>query len=535
MNETYDTWNFPRAGIDLSMGFAKQPNRRMQDGSYARTTRQGVNVRTWEPATTRDRGSSRPGVQKYIPDQVSGEDWVAQELNLLATVNIAPEGRTVQNSQSGRVVYLVAVSQGLVFWALPGDTAWTASVNNTGEDPPLNETGVLYSTAHSQKMWFADGINYCVFDPATNGVNLWVATAGQLPQDSDGNYGRLICTWRGRIVLSGLLNDPQNWFMSAVGDPLNWDYGPLSVSSTQAVAGNNSSLGLIGDVVTTLIPYSDDLLIFGGDHTIYIMSGDPMDGGQIDLVSDSIGMAFGLPWCKDPYGTVYFFSNRCGIYTLVPGQSPIRISQSIEQLLFGVDTGTNGIRLLWNDRFQGLHVFITPLAAPSPTYHLFYEVRSGAWWLDKFASTGMDPLCCCIFDGNGPDDRVPLMGCWDGWVRALNPLATLDDTLPISSFVIIGPIVTQNLDEITLKDMQAVFGETSGEIQFEVFTGSTAEQALNQPAVFSGTWGPGRNLTQSIRLSGHAIYLKISSTDQWAMEQIRAHLATRGEVRMRGR
>src|SRR6202020_709199 len=118
-------------------------------------------------------------------------------------------------------------------------------------------------------------------------------------------------------------------------------YNPVPYVATAAVAGNNSTVGVVGDVVTALIPYSDDLLIFGGDHTIYIMTGDPAAGGQIDLVSDAIGMAFGIPWCKDPYGTVYFFSNRTGIYTLVPGQAPVRISQNIEQILFGIDTGTN--------------------------------------------------------------------------------------------------------------------------------------------------------------------------------------------------
>ena len=534
--ESFDDWHFPKCGIDISHGFGKQPNRQLPSGEYARTCRSGINVRTWEPATTRDRGSSRPGLDHFIADTVSGNPFVVQELNTLVTVGITPVGdHTMQRSQSGRVVNLVAVSQGAVFFANPGDTVWTPTVNNTGEDPPLNFTGVLFSSALNQKLYFVDGINYVYFDPSDGGLHLWTASAGVMPQDADGNYARLICTWRGRLVLSGLLDDPQNWFMSAVSDGTNFNYNPVPTLSTQAVAGNNSSLGLIGDTVTALIPYSDDLLIFGGDHTIYLMSGDPMAGGQIDLVSDAIGMAFGAPWCKDPYGTVYFYSNRCGIYTLVPGAAPVRISQAIEQLLFSVDTGTNGIRLLWNDRFQGLHVFITPLAAPAPTFHLFYEVRSGAWWMDQFALPGMDPLACCVLDGNGPDDRVPLLGCWDGVVRALNPLATTDDGYPIKSSVVIGPLLTSNLDEVTIKDLQAILGESSGAVKFELFTGTTAERAFAQGPVFTGTWGAGRNLTQGLRQGGHAVYLRLSAANPWAMESIRARLSLRGKPFRRGR
>lgn len=516
------------------MGFGKQPNRQLPSGEYARTTRRGNNVRTWEPATTRDRGSSRPGISKYLSTQIAGTEFVCQDLNVIVSAGFTPPGGTVQQSQSGRVVTLVGVSQGNIYTTTPGGTAWTAATNNSGETPPLNYSGIVFSAANNQQLFFVDGINYIVYDPSTNIAVTWAATAGTLPVDSDGNYARLICTWRGRTVVSGLLNDPQNWFMSKLGDAYNWDYGSVVNSTTRAVAGNNSSLGFIGDVVTSLIPYSDDVLIFGGDHSIYMMSGDPMGGGQIDLVSDAIGMAWGMPWCKDPYGVVYFFSNRTGIYTLVPGQAPVRISQAIEQLLFGVDTGANAIRLMWNDRFQGLHVFITSLDAPIATTHLFYETRSGAWWTDRFAKPAFDPLCCVVLDGNDPDDRVPLMGCWDGYVRALDALATDDDGFPISSEVVIGPILTPNLDEMTIKDLQAIIGESSGTVNFQIYAGRTAELALRNAPVFSSSWKAGRNLTKGMRASGHALYLRISSTDQWAMEQIRARITTRGKVRMRG-
>jgi hypothetical protein len=446
----------------------------------------------------------------------------------------------LQLSQSGRVVYVIAVSQGNVYYATAGATTWTQAINATGDTPPLNFTGVVRSAAMNQIIWFADGVNWVLFDAALGQVGRWAPDAGSLPVDSANNLPRLICVWRSRMVLSGLLLDPQNYFMSAVGDPANFDYAPLNGPiATQAVEGSTGPAGLVGDVITTMIPYTDDILVIGGDHTIYFLDGDPMAGGQIDLISSTIGMAFGTPWAMDPVGNIYFVSNRTGIYTLVPGQQPVRISQGIEQLLQQVNTGTNSITALWDDRFQGCHFFFSPLTAPSATTHFFYDARNQSWYTDQFASPNFDPVTCCVFDGNLPGDRVPLIGSWDGAVRTTATSSLNDDGLPFVSTVLIGPINTPNLDEMLLKDLQIALAETSGSVTYSIYTGSTAEKALSKYSSgatpdATGTWVAGRNLTNLIRRSGHAIYVEITSDNPWAMEQIRARIATTGKVRMRG-
>jgi len=531
--EQFVDLGFPLAGIDLSNGFNRQMPRQMLNGEWGRTTPAGQNVRGFEYGTQRFRGGQRPGLVQYVPVAVVA-GWMLQEIALLVGDGYNPPGGHMQTSPSGRVVTLVAVSQGNVFVANAGDTVWTSAINNTGLNPPLNFSGLIYSAPNNQKLWFADGINWCYYDPSINTVQPWVAKAGgQLPVDNLNNTPRLIVTWRGRTCLSGLLNDPQNMFFSAVSDPTDFNYSPLSQTPTQAVALNLSPLGLIGDVVTTMIPYNDDVMLVGGDHTIYQISGDPMAGGQIDLISDAIGMAYGIPWCKDPYGNVYFLSNRTGIYTIRPGQQPQRISQPIEQLLLNIDTGANGIRLLWNDRYQGLHVFVTPLAAPGVTTHFFYEQRTGAWWTDQLGSTNLDPLCCCTFDGNTPGDRVPLIGSWDGYVRAISPTATTDDGFPIASSVTLGPILTGDLDDMLLKDMQSVLGETSGQVRYDLFVGTSAEKALAAGSIRNGLWNAGRNFTGAERRAGHAIWVKITSSNPWSMETIRARIATSGKIRRR--
>ena len=522
--------HFPFAGLEVSDAFFRQRPVQMPNGEYHKTCRQGINVWGWEPLTGRMRGGSRAMLSKYVATAPVA-DWIIQELALLVTVGT---GGGVQLSNSGRIVTVVAVSQGNVYTAVAAATAWTIATNSTGVTPPLNFSGVMQSTALNQKLWFADGVNYVFYDPSVNTVFRWAASFGSLPADSRGNTPRLIATWRGRIVMSGLLYDPQNWFMSAVGDPTDWDYNPLEVTPTQAIAGNNSPVGIVGDVITALIPYSDDVLIFGSDHEIYMMNGDPMAGGQIDRVSDSIGIAWGKAWCKDPYGTIYFVSNKTGVYSLVPGQQPQRMSQQIEQLLQPYDTGLNQFRMEWNDRYQGFFLFITPLSAPASTTHYFWEWRSNAWWQVQFANTNHDPLATCVFDGNLPGDRVMLIGSWDGFVRFFDPNAVTDDGTVCSSSVVLGPINTQNMDEMLLKELQAAMGANSGTVTYSVFVGSTAEIALNSTAVSTGTWTSGRNLDTLIRRAGHAVYVKLTSTVPWQLEQIRAKIATQGKVRMRG-
>ncbi len=534
--EQFADMTFPLAGISLLWAFDDQrpvPMSTVQGvpTDYAHTTRLAVNVRGFEGATQRHRGGTRPGLAKYVPTPIVA-DWIVQELNLVTDTENAP---VVQLSQVGRIVTLVAVSQGNVYTAAAGATSWTAAINSTGDTPPLIYTGVLYSTALNRKLWFADGTNWVYYDPSDNTVKRWAISKGiALPTDSQNNTPRLICTWRGRMVLSGLLKDPQNIFFSAVSDPTDFDYGPQDISPTQAASLNLSPMGLIGDVVTSLIPYSDDVLVVGTDHTIYMINGDPMAGGQIDLISDAIGVAWGVAWCKDPYGNLYFMSNKTGIYTLQPGQAPVRISQQIEQLLFDIDTGLNGIRLVWDDRYQGLHVFVTPLVTYGASTHFFFEQRTGAWWTDQFDNPKHSPLAACTFDGNLPGDRLAVLGSWDGYVRSFSPLASNDDGTPIASAVLIGPLTTKDLDELLLKDLQAVLGETSGPVSYAVYVGPTAEIATSRPAVAQGTWTAGRNLLSFVRASGHAVYVKITSTNRWSMETIRARIAGQGKVRRRG-
>lgn len=527
--------HFPRGGVHRSAAFSRQPNVRVGRArdDYSRTTPTGVNVRVRDPVTLRRRGAVRAGLSKLVATRPGNVRYVTQELNVVVTTGAGMP----QESQSGRVVTLVNVSQGEVWWWRPGDTDWTAATNSTGETPALNSSGLVYSSALTERLYFADGTNWCYFDPRASVVNAWVASAGALPIDADNNAPRLICTWRQRLVLAGLAKRPQDLYMSRVGDGTNFDYFPAAPSAADAFQGP------CGDAITCLIPYSDDLLIVGMQGSIKVWRGDPKYGGQLDLVTSAIGMVWGQPWTMDPNGVVYFMSNRCEVHAFDPrvrGSQPVRVSGPIRSLLDAINTGEAGVRMAWDDRLGGLNVFVTDLTQPNEDdRHYTYELNEaggGAWWQDVFAWKYHNPLCCCVLDGNLPEDRVVVIGSWDGFVRKIDPLAEDDDGHPINSEVWIGPFLTKYGDEVGLQEVQFVLAEDSGPVGWEVYVGQTAEGALESTAVASGTATAGRNFTEPVSRRGYAAYLRLVGKGvRWAMEFARAVVDTAGLTARRGR
>lgn len=211
------------------------------------------------------------------------------------------------------------------------------------------------------KHYMADGRNVVVYDPLANrGDYLEANGRGELPKRP-----RLIASALGRIAVAHTQDDTSTVFMSAEGDAEDWDYFPVNPSATDAW---NSTLG-IGwsnptDMITALIGL-DDLLIIGGDHTIWKAVGNPRAGGRLHLVSDQTGISFGRAWCKDTNGLVYFYGSRGGVWRLHRGTDDLvqaqRVSEyRIERRLQDVNLAANRVELVWNHKDEGLWVVPIP-------------------------------------------------------------------------------------------------------------------------------------------------------------------------------
>lgn len=457
---------------------------------------------------------------------------------------------TYQVSSSGRVNTLVAVCGGIIATANAGATSWTTPTNLTGRTPPLyfqsDDQRVVRSAQLGTNLFFVDGFNYVYLNGPENHVHTWVAEAngGSLPLDSAGYPARLICTWQGRIVLAGFLTDQNQIWLSAINDAFNWNTAPSPPPATNlpnaamAVQLTETVSGIPSGTVTALVPYNDDVLVVGYAHEIWMLQGNPAAGGAMQLVSDSIGMAWGAPWAKGPDGTLYFMSSRTGIHAMVPGSAPQRISQQITPLLNQINTGTTTIRLAWDDQDQGLHVFITHSGSSGAETHYFWEARKNSWRPVVIGDNLLNPQCCYALEGNTPADRVVLIGSWDGYVRCWSDAATTDDGTAISSYVWLGPINTRMMDMMNLRRLVAIFGAGSGSVNYEIYTGNTAEAALASTKVYPGpnataTWTAGRNVLANVRRSGHTVWIKLLSTNQWAFEQMSAEVFSKGKVARR--
>jgi hypothetical protein len=428
---------------------------------------------------------------------------------------------------TGRTVYVAAVA---------GDTlkqhtasGYTAPTNNAVFDT----NGYVDSAVGFERAYYTDGIKYWAFNPVkgVNGdVEELVASAGSIPQ-----FCQLISYWRDRLVIAREAPFPGTWHMSKVGDPTNWDFVPDVPTVIDAVSSSTSQAGQVPDAINAVIPWTDDLLLFGGDSTLWALAGDPLAANSFfDLISDQTGVAFGHAWCKDPEGNLWFFGSDGGLYFMQPQSRPVRVSlNSVEYQLRSIDFTSYRVELAWNPVDEGVHIMQVPKGGGGALIdHWFYEVPTQSWHKDRFGIASTDliqPTCLRRANGDLPQDRVLLLGGEDGRIRCLpdsvSSIARSDEktnstNVAIDSYVTIGPMVNTPYQGATqLTEFGAVLSPTGNGCNYEFF--STDEPENLGDAVARGTLQPGRNDRRLVRISGDHLFMRLrnASPDEcWAWE-----------------
>lgn len=528
--------HFPFRGLDESRAYAAQQG---SQGGENYTTALAQNVCGYDPRTGRNRGSSVGGLAKWSTAQVNGSAEIQDLTQVVGTVEpgiLLQESGDALLQEDGasfidleisnasdigeRLVTVVATAGGTVKTM----TTTAANAITSGSAALSTSNLVIFSAQFGEDLYFCDGTNYKIFDVSANEIVAWTATAGTLPVDANSNVAIGIERWNQRMVLFGVTGDSRTLYFSAVDDPLDHDYAPDAITTSMAVALVND------DIVTAFIPYTNDVGLIGGDHTIYRMTGDPADGGRRDLVSDSVGIAFGRAWCKSPEGTVYFVGSRGGIYRIDPTSGiPQRLTaKTIDERLADVNMDTNIFRLVWDDRHICVRIFITPKDGSATTNYV-WDVRNEAWWPRVFENDDHNPRTVLLLSGYSTDYRSVLLGCQDGYIRMFDPDATTDDGSPIESFVFLGPWTNTMMLEF-----QATLGNGSGNLTWSIHEADNLEDALAAPACATGKWRAGRNRSQWPRRFLRSGYLKLSSTENWALERVVAAVdvgsAQRGRI-----
>jgi hypothetical protein len=398
---------------------------------------------------------------------------------------------------------------------------------------PFVQSAVLFGD-----VFFTDGVKAYVYKVDDDVVEEFASKSAGAPP----RRFRLIASWRDRLVLARVPGDDFNWYMSKQGDPFNWNEVPVVATQRQAVSGSGLTEdrglgpGDAPDVINALIPWSDDLLIWGGDRSITRVTGDPMAGGQIDLVTTSTGIAFGSPWARSPSGVIYFFGSRGGVWAMTPNGQVERLTQyTIERRLRDLNLDANKVRLVWNYEDEGLHVIPIAYDLASTTVQpaWFLDVKHGAWFEDLWSSSDVMPTAVMLADGDAPGDRKVLFGCRDGRVRYWDSASATDDGYRIQSRVRLGPLVPEGgFNETRFSGLAAVLAEGQGGVKFDLFTGDTPSDL--EP-VGKGEFHSGRNAPSGHRWTGSSAWVTLRNGDatRWGLENltVRAYRAGRKRVR----
>lgn len=415
---------------------------------------------------------SVPGILTYTAGTYAG--FGAGNTGLAsATVDLSAFSLAGVATTPGGGARVLAVSAGALSTGIAAGT-WKLVSSN------FNTTGIVRGQTAFGKVYLTDGdsAHYSVYDPGSQTILTWTPTVGSLPVGTadPSLAGTIMALYRGRVVLAGLSEDPQNWFMSAAGDPLDWDYG-ATPSAVMAVAGNNSVAGLVGDRITCLAPANDDLMVIGGDHTIWIMRGDPADGGRIDNVSNSTGIVGPDAFAFDPQSTLYFFGNGV-LWRLTPDGQLTPLSRGRMDKTFGaLDLVLYNMRLLWDKVRHGLHIFITPITSGAST-HYFWDARTDSFWPEAYPNAH-GPTAVLAFDANAANDQALLLGGQDGYVRKIDAASKTDDGTTILSRVKFPPMTPGSVHlNARLSRVITVLESSSDPVALRIFAAQSPEEVV---------------------------------------------------------
>jgi len=497
-------------------------------------------VNLFDSPTWRLRRISAAGAVEWTSTLAAAADAVLVDRDKLANAQSVSgvyavaraARRLVQNVRapadvSSRSIVLLAVAGGDIR-VVPPTAGGPVATPAGGTAALATSLRWTRSVVFQNRVYYTDGAKAVYFEPVATQVYQWRAdSAGTLPTQA-----RILEVWRGRVCLAGNPDDPHNWHMSAVLDAHDWDYTPANPTPADAVVGNLAPAGECPDMVNAIVPLTNDIALFGCDRGIYRLTGDPLLGGVFDLVSTQIGMTFGRGWCLDSAGVVYFMASRGGVYRMMPGSPPESITDaSLKKTLDSVDLSTTRVRLVWNDRDRGLHVFLTPWAAAATT-HYFWHAPTASWWPDAFAATGLDPLSAYALDGDAPGDRTLLLGTRGGYVRAWDRAAKSDDGSAIDAYAVLGPIAASEDREMGMGRLEATLAAASNPVAYTVY-GTNTPETLGA-AKFTGTFSTaGRNTVRG-RARGKQLFVKLANAtlDQsFAVESAAAEVMELGAIR----
>ena len=487
-------------------------------------------------AVSRDDGTcNSAGFSMSMSNPAAGESWFPDSM-----IDFR-----IHDWRLAAATRATAVSRKLV--AIAGNDLYAESTEGTLAEVKANftaQTAALLSAAYCNgNLFIVDGDTPRYYNPlasAPDEVQTWTASQGLLPSTCSG-----LANWRNRLVLFASPHHPQNYYMSRQGNP--WDFDFSCDDPQSAVSSDLLSAGRIGDPIQAVCPLNDDTIVFGCSRSIWVLDGDPAQGGIAQQRSDRTGILSANAWATDPSGNLYFLGEE-GLYRMTPGGRPENITATripelgkYKPVPLG-QAGASGeyyISLAYDADRHGLMIFLTPYDT-SAAVHYFYDLRNDALFPESYHDS-IGPTCGAFYNATTPTYRKLLLGGRNGFLYEFDESTASDivddqTTAAISSHVWLAP---QSLSEnpscdSLISSVAAVMSSGSDAVTYGVHSADTLEGVLSATALATGTWSAGRNSPDRTRIRGAAHSVKISNSTaglRWAIERIWASVLDAGEVR----
>lgn len=364
-----------------------------------------------------------------------------------------------------------------------------------------------------------------------------------------------ICLYRGRIGLTRNTNYPFQWYLSKQGNPWDWLYTDTDARS--AVAGGNSDVGEIGDIVIGQIPYKDDYLVYGCASSLWYLMGDPMMGGALIELDLTQGLLAPLAFCWDNNGNLYMVTTA-GFIRIPRGFGQIENLTLIDYPDFinnlAYDPTLHRLTLAFDKDNHGILISKTVLLT-GVNVNYWYDLRTEGLFYDVYPNDG-GIFSSLDYKATDPDYRKLLFGCNDGYIRWFDPDSTDDDTVDstqaIDSYVTFGPLPLTDdikregklvdLDFITAGGAASGSQSDSNDIYFRVFTAKSAEEIIEKLYADSdyriaGTIiAPGRRRGSGIKKKIRGVFIGVklgnnTASETWAFEKMLYNITRAGRLK----
>jgi hypothetical protein len=372
-----------------------------------------------------------------------------------------------------------------------------------------------------------------IYTPVTDTLSLYLAEAGKgtVPVGP-----KIIAHYRDRIVMA----DAHLWYMSRQGNPLDFDYSADSGDTQRAVAAQTSDAGRLGEVITALIPFSDDYMLFGCENSVWVLRGDPAWSGQIDNLSRNIGILSNTSYCLGPSGEIIFLS-RDGLYIMPNATTPPQSvsSETLPNDLLNIDPKLFDILMAYDVKERGVHIYNTPKAGGSVKHWWFDWDQKSTWPVD--VPVTFQPTSILSYKAHDTVDGAVLLGCRDGYVRKFHQNFVSDGATAITSNLIVGPIRTakSNYRDGKVIEVIGALAEGSGDVTADVLIGKTHEATVRASAFATHTLTDGilHGLNRKFRprARGGSFAIKLSNAEDfkhWSYERLTVVTETSGKERV---